>query len=105
MAKFSYTQNGILFNNLDNAPKPIKSVGGKLFNTNNDYEYATEDGIQYSLDAITLDWNGAYMGNNVNPATLTDGEKIIINTKGQLLSYVSTIAQKLTTLENILINI
>ena len=75
MANFSYTQNGILFNNLDNAPKPVKKVTGKIFNTNNDYEYVSEDGIQYSLDAITLDWNGAQLG---------DKE---INTTGELLSH------------------
>lgn len=63
MAKFSYTQNGILFNNLDNAPEPIKPVGGKLFNTNNDYEYATEDGIKMTIDAVTIDWNGAQLKN------------------------------------------
>ena len=63
MAKFSYTQNGILFNNLDNTPEPIKPVGGKLFNTNNDYEYATEDGIKMTIDAVTIDWNGAQLKN------------------------------------------
>ena len=96
MAKFSYTQNGILFNNLDNAPEPIKPVGGKLFNTNNDYEHATEDGIKMTIDAVTIDWNSAQMGN------LTTGEKIIIDTTGQLLSYISTISQKITNLEKIL---
>ena len=54
MAKFSYTQNGILFGKLDNAPKPIKKVPGKIFNSNNDYEYAT-DGIEMSIDAVTID--------------------------------------------------
>jgi len=81
MAKFSYTQNGILFNNLDNAPKPIKTVGGKLFNTNNDYEYAAEDGIKYSLDAITLDWNGAQLKNG---STV----KATLNTTGEMLSIL-----------------
>ena len=62
MAKFSYTQNGILFGKLDNAPKPIKKVPGKIFNSNNDYEYAT-DGIEMSIDAVTIDWNGAELKN------------------------------------------
>ena len=62
MAKFSYTQNGILFNNLDNAPQPIKKVPGKIFNSNNDYEYAT-DGIEMTIDAVTIDWNGAQLKN------------------------------------------
>lgn len=75
MANFSYTQNGILFNNLDNAPKPVKKVNGKIFNTKNDYEYASEDGIQYTLDAITLDWNGTKLGAST------------INTTGELLSH------------------
>ena len=74
MAKFSYTQDGILFNNLDNTPQPIKKVTGKIFNTNNDYEYASEDGIQYSLDAITLDWNGAQVAGKT------------LNTTGEVLS-------------------
>ena len=76
MANFSYTQNGILFNKLDNAPKPIKTFGGKLFNTNNDYEYASEDGIKFSLDAITLDWNGAQLknGSTVKATLNTTGE-------------------------------
>ena len=63
MAKFSYTQNGILFNNLDNTPEPIKPVSGKLFNTNNNYEHATEDGIDMTIDAVTIDWNGAELKN------------------------------------------
>ena len=58
MTKFSYTQNGILFNNLDNAPIPIKKVPGKIFNSNNDYEHAA-DGIDMTIDAVTIDWNGA----------------------------------------------
>ena len=95
MAKFSYTQNGILFNNLDNAPIPIKKVTGKIFNSNNDYEHAA-DGIDMTIDAVTIDWNSAQMGN------LTTGEQIIIDTTGQLLSYISTISQKITNLEKIL---
>lgn len=82
MAIFSYTQNGILFNNLDNAPKPIKKVPGKIFNSNNDYEYAS-DGIEMTIDAVTIDRNGAQLKNgSIVKATL--------NTTGEMLSILQT---------------
>ena len=82
MAKFSYTQNGIFFNNLDNAPEPIKPVGGKLFNTNNDYEHATKDGIKMAIDAVTIDWNGAQIANTT------------VNTTGELLAIINDLYGK-----------
>lgn len=45
------------------------------------------------VNAVDIDWNGAQLGNKVDSSTLTAGEEIIIQTTGQLLSYMSTIAQ------------
>ena len=70
-----------------------------------DYFAENPDEISKSFNAIEIDWNNAQLGNKVDSATLTPGEEIIIQTTGQLLSYMSTIAQKLTNLENILINL
>ena len=100
MANFSYTQNGITFNNLDNAPKPIKKVPGKIFNSNNDYEYAT-DGIEMTIDAVTIDWNAANLGNYVNidaNGGKSNGNSAEINTTGALLSYISALAQRIDDL-------
>ena len=45
------------------------------------------------VNAVNIDWNNAKLG------------ETIIKTTGQLLSYMSTIAQKIENLENILINL
>ena len=29
-----------------------------------DYEYPTEDGIKMTIDAVTIDWNGAQLKND-----------------------------------------
>lgn len=50
-------------------------------------------GVQPFVIAIEIDWNSANYGS------------YIINTTGQLLSYMSNISKKITDLENILINL
>ena len=45
------------------------------------------------VNAVNIDWNNAKLG------------ETIIETTGQLLSYMSTISQKIENLENILINL
>ena len=82
MAKYSYTNNGITFNNLDSNPSPKKTINGKLFSTLNDFEYANEDGIKPIINAVEIDWNGAVLNN---------GNKII-NTTGDLLSVINNIS-------------
>lgn len=92
MAKYTDESN-ITFNS-------AAAAGGspKITNRFNDYT-DLESGVEPIINAIEIDWNGADMGN------LTTGEKLIINTTGQLLSYMSNISQKITNLENILINL
>lgn len=67
------------------------NVDGNKF----DAEYFSEnpDDLSKSFNAVEIDWNNAQLGNKVDSATLTPGEEIIIQTTGQLLSYMSTIAQ------------
>ena len=95
----NYTDNNIIFNNVKDISVPISGAIGVRGAQGVDPEFG---GI---INAIDIDWNDAQLGNKVDSATLTPGEEIIIQTTGQLLSYMSTIAQKLTDLENILINL
>ena len=81
-------QNEITFSNFTfGIDKP-----GKFGNTNEtDYEFTGE--FQPFVNAVEIDWNGAELG------------QYIINTTGQLMSYMSNISQKIENLENILINL
>ena len=60
-----------------------------------DAEYFAENpnDLAKSFNAIEIDWNGAQLG------------ELIINTTGQLLSYMSSISQKIENIENALINL
>ena len=81
-------QDGIDFNNVYANSMPVSSIIGK---TNS---YTTGGSSQYPIiNAVDIDWNNAKLG------------ETIIETTGQLLSYMSTIAQKIENLENILINL
>lgn len=81
----------------------VFSAGGKYVNSSNanedgnifDAEYFAENpnDLSKSFNAVEIDWNNAQLGNKVDSSTLTPGEEIIIQTTGQLLSYMSTIAQ------------
>ena len=81
-------QNGINFNNINfNDFTAVSSVvsrdtAGKI---------AAGKG-SYVTNAVSIDWNNEKLGNKVDSATLTPGEEIIIQTTGQLLSYMSTIS-------------
>lgn len=87
MAIYSYTDSsGVKFNNLNSSPSPIKKVTGKVFNTNNDYEFANEGGIQQlTLDSILIDWNGAQVAGKT------------LNTTGEMLSILQTAYNYATT--------
>ncbi len=62
MAKYTYTDsNDILFNNLDSNPSPKFSIGGKIYNSQNKFQYANEDGIEPVVNAVEIDWNGAQL--------------------------------------------
>ena len=78
MAKYTYTENGITFNNLDSAPNPKLDIPGKLVHNDNDFEYASEDGIKPVVNAVEIDWNGA------------TSDMGVINTTGELISYLAT---------------
>ena len=82
------SQNEITFSNFTfGIDKP-----GKFGNTNEtDYEFTGE--FEPFVNAVEIDWNGANLGS------------YIINTTGQLLSYMSNISQKIENLENILTNL
>lgn len=85
MAKYQYNDpNGIIFSNLNSNPSPKKSVTGKIFYTDNDFEYANEDGISPVVNAVEIDWNGAKPG-------MGEGENGI-NTTGELLSILKSYA-------------
>ncbi len=83
MAKYSYTNNGITFDNLDSNPSPKLSIPGKLVSNQNDFEYANEDGIKPVVNAVEIDWNGAEL--SYLPAQGTQ----IVNTTGDLLSFIN----------------
>ena len=90
----TYTYNGITFSNVS------KGVGlsNKYGNINNgdftsENSSVYEDGIKPFVNAVEIDWNGANLGS------------YIINSTAQLLSYMSTISEKIANLENILINL
>ena len=86
MAQYT-DNNGIKYNNvIEGAPMP------KITNQSNDYN-DLDAGVAYTVNAIEIDWNGANLGS------------YIINTTGQLLSYMSTISEKIANLENILIDL
>lgn len=87
----SYTSNNITFNDVKQVPLTWSGVMGRGENGN--FEYAEEDGVEPFINAVEIDWNNAQLGNKVDSSTLTPGEEIIIQTTGQLLSYMSTIAQ------------
>ena len=91
MAQYTDTVNNIVYNNVSGGTKVSKLTNGST-------DFELED-IVPVINAVEIDWNGVDMGN------LTTGEKLIINTTGQLLSYMSSISQKITNLENILINL
>ena len=68
------------------------NLPGKYGNTDpDDFEITGE--FEPFVNAVEIDWNGANLGS------------YIINTTGQLLSYMSNISQKIENLENILINL
>lgn len=90
---YTYTQNGITFNDIK---APGISTGG--ITVGSEYDYNMFTGVLNSIstdatNAVSIDWNNAQLGNKVDSATLTPGEEIIIQTTGQLLSYMSMIAQ------------
>ena len=78
MAKYTYTDSGIIFNNLDSAPSTKLDIPGKLVSNQNDFEYASEDGIKSVVNAVEIDWNGA------------TSDMGVINTTGELISYLAT---------------
>jgi hypothetical protein len=101
------TQNNVTFSNVQ-VGSMVSGWDTKYSNLNNvlDGKYDPDpENIEKSFNAIEIDWNGAQLGNKLDSSTLTPGEAIIIETTGQLLSYISTISDKITKLENILINL
>lgn len=93
MANYTYTQNGITF---DDVKAPLIAQGGITVGNKYSTNAFTGELNSISVDAtnaVSIDWNNAQLGNKVDSATLTPGEEIIIQTTGQLLSYMSTIAQ------------
>ena len=83
----NYIDNNITFNNVKEATIPVGGVVAVRDAQGVDPEYG---GV---VNAVDIDWNDANLGS------------YIITTTGQLLSYMSAISQKITNLENILINL
>ena len=79
MASFNDKDTNVLFSNVSVGT----ALGGKYYNGNNgDFSDAATDGVEPFVNAVEIDWNGANLGS------------YIINTTGQLLSYMSTISEK-----------
>ena len=98
MAKLTYTDNGIIFGDIKTIGHKTGGFAGKANYTvdgsnANSLKGGELDNAIPSFNCVDIDWNGAQLG------------ELIINTTGQLLSYMSTISQKITNLENILINL
>ena len=90
MGSFKDKDTNILFSDVTVGT----ALGGKYYNGNNgNFSDAATDGVETFVNAVEIDWNGAYLG------------EYIIKTTGQLLSYMSNISQKISNLENILINL
>lgn len=89
-------ENGIIFNNVSRVGigSPFNNVVNGDIQNESDLKDYIEAGEEYkNIQSVLIDWNGAQLGNKVDSATLMPGEEIIIQTTGQLLSYMSTIAQ------------
>mgnify|MGYP003289007941 CR=1 FL=1 len=89
-------QDNVNFNNAPIGSGAFNGWGTKYTNSLNllDGKYDPDpENVEKSFNAVEIDWNGAQLGNKVDSATLMPGEEIIILTTGQLLSYMSTIAQ------------
>ncbi len=79
MAKYTYIDSGIIFNNLDSAPSTKLDIPDKLVSYQNDFEYASEDGIKPVVNAIEIDWNGA--------TTHMGTEEKVINTTDEIICW------------------
>lgn len=92
--------DGIQFNRImSEGGYPLPGAPLRWVGPNGEYWSGVESGSGGIINGIDIDWNDAKLGK------LSTGEEIIIQTTGQLLSYMSTIAQKITNLENILLNL
>ena len=79
------TQNSINFKIQDNFLPGEKASGinGKIYSVNNPYgDLENGDDVSKLVNAVEIDWNGAttYMGE----------EQKVINTSGELISYLAT---------------
>ena len=57
-----------------------------------------------TIDAVTIDWNAANLGNYVNidaNGGRSNGNSAEINTTGALLSYISALAQRIDNIESV----
>ena len=92
MAIYSYTNSGITFNKLDSNPNPQKKIPGKIVFTENDFEYAEEDGIKPVVNAVEIDWNSAELDLSDSSIAadvpgVVNGKKVI-NTTGELFADI-----------------
>ena len=79
------TQNGINFNIQDNflPGESTTTINGKIMSNANQYgDLEDGDDISKLINAVEIDWNSAttYMGE----------EQKVINTSGELISYLAT---------------
>ena len=81
-------QNGIDFNNI-NVGEKVFSTGGKYSHVDNTWDGVYDPADLYmSVNAVEIDWQGAQLGSTT------------INTTGQLLSYITTLSNRIAALEN-----
>jgi hypothetical protein len=80
-------QNGIDFNNI-NVGEKVFSTGGKYSHVDNTWDDVYDPtNIYMSVNAVEIDWQGAKLGSTT------------INTTGQLLSYITTLSNRIAALE------
>lgn len=102
MAIYSYTNSGITFNTINSVPNPKKEIPGKLVSNQNDFEYATEDGIKPVVNSVEIDWNGAKLSYVSLPNVLDNGNTI--NTTGQLLALINDLQEQINAIVYIMNN-
>ena len=89
-------ENGITFTNVSRVGigSPFNNVVNGDIQNESDLKDYIDTGEEYkNIQSVLIDWNGAQLGD------------YIVNTTGQLLSYMSVISEKIENLEKILINL
>lgn len=99
MAKLTYNDNGIIFNNVTSTNTSGGTFIGKekIFNTLDngvDQETLSEYGLVPILQSLQIDWNGATLSYVNQPGVLDASNQV--NTTGQLLALMNNLQSRLS---------